>query len=101
VFSTLWSKSSDFSVLAGPAGATHEPVTGDDELANRFQTATARITVVRHWRPLTFAGVTCCRMCIAASGDEIVSQQTKLWIRGSERPVAAMRPASCVQFLRA
>ena len=45
-------------MLAGLASVAHEPVTGDDELANRFQPATARVAVVRLWRPLTFAELT-------------------------------------------
>ena len=58
VFGALWLKSVVFSVLAGPAGAPHEPVASDDELVNRFQTATTGIVMVRFWRPLTIAGVT-------------------------------------------
>ena len=49
---------SEIVVVSGPAGAPHEPVVGDDELVNRFQTATTGIVMVRFWRPLTNAGVT-------------------------------------------
>ena len=49
---------SEIFVFSGPAGAPHEPVASDDELVNRFQTATTGIVMVRFWRPLTIAGVT-------------------------------------------
>ena len=49
---------SEIIVFSDPAGAPHEPVVGDDELVNRFQTATTGIVMVRFWRPLTIAGVT-------------------------------------------
>ncbi len=42
---------SEIVVVSGPAGAPHEPVASDDELVNRFQTATTGIVIVRFWRP--------------------------------------------------